>query len=205
MADQLCTIAQVKARLTGFSAGDVTDDTMLTEIVNEVSAAIQNYCGRKLVPDNAATYVFDTESGQTLRIPYGIRTITSMGVAQTHQPDAAGTYVTIPAADILLRPKAIDAPIGWPFFEVRITRGTKTGTVAYFARADNGCTITGNFGFAATPDDIQSVAIDACAVAYAIRGNPSSYIIGPDDTPISPYFAKNSRQTQTLNRYAVYI
>ena len=211
MADQLCTTAQVKARLQT-SAGGVTftaaDDTLISELIDQVSSYIEHVTGRKFVADNAATYVFDTIEGTTLRIPYGIRAITSMGVNnQSHQPDSAGTYTTIPAADRLLRPKAQDAPIGWPFFEVRITRGTLTGTVSRFGRIDNGCTITGDFGFATTPPDIQGVALDASVAAYQNRKAGASGVIGADGSPIIPwanFFMRGSPQRSTLDRYSVF-
>ena len=130
MADLLVTIAQVKARVFPAGVTDTADDALFTELITQVSDWIEQFTGRRFAPDVAATYVFDTVDGYSLRIPYGIRTITSMGVNNTaHQPDAAGTYTTIPAADRLLRPKAQDANIGWPYTEVRISRGTLTGTM----------------------------------------------------------------------------
>jgi hypothetical protein len=74
------------------------------------------------------------------------------------------------------------------------------------ANADNGCTITGNFGFAATPDDIQSVAIDAVVTAYTTRQDGASGVIGADGfagPPWSQFFSKGSPQRGTLDRYAV--
>jgi hypothetical protein len=203
MADLLCTIAQVKAR-AGIT--DSSDDAMLTEMATEVSGWIEAYTGRRLAPDNAATYVFDTKAGTVLNIPYGVRSVTSMGVAQTHQPDTGGVYTTIPAADIILRPKVQDGPIGWPFTSVRITRGKLAGTVSTFSTCENGCTITGNFGFATVPPDIESVAIDAVVTAYSTRGNGASGVIGADafaGPPWSQYFSKGSPQRGTLDRYAV--
>lgn len=201
MADLLCTIAQVKTR-AGIT--DTADDAMLTEMVTEVSAWIEAYTGRKLAPDNAATYVFDTVAGYSLYVPYGIRSITSMGVASGHQPDSGGTYTTVAAAGILLRPKSQDGPIGWPYTQVRLARAG--ATVARFSDAENGCTITGNFGFASTPADIESVAIDAVVTAYSTRGNGTSGVVGADGfsgPPWSQYFSKGSPQRGTLDRYAV--
>ena len=203
MADLLCTIAQVKARIP---ITDSADDAMLTEMVTEISAWIENFTGRKLAPDNAATYTFDTVAGYTLRIPYGIRSVTSMGVAQTHQPDTGGTYVTIPAADQLLRPKVQDGPIGWPFTRIDLTRGTLAGSVRTFASAQNGCTITGNFGFAAVPPEIESIAIDAVVTAYTTRQDGASGVIGAEGwsgPPWSAFFGRGSPQRSTLDRYAV--
>jgi hypothetical protein len=200
MVDMLCTIAQVKARI---GDTDAVDDTMLTEIVGEVSAWIQGYTQRKFVTEDAATYTFDTSSGWVLRIPRGIRSITSMGVAQSHQPDSGGTYTTVIAADRLLRPKAGDLLSGEPPTEVHISRGA-TGTVRYFVDAENGCTITGNFGFAAVPPDIEAVAIDASVAAYQSRQNGASSVIGADETSIPPwsqFFGRGSPQRGTLDRW----
>lgn len=181
MSDQLCTTAQVKSRL---GITDVTDDALLSELIDQVSDWVELSTHRKLVPDDAATYVFDTEPGYVLRIPRGIRVITSMGVAPSvHQPDAAGTYTTVPAADILLRPKSVDLPPGWPPTEVRISRGVLVGTISAFGRIDNGCTITGNFGFAATPPAIVALAIEAVAIGYQLRKNGASAAIGADGMP----------------------
>ena len=201
MADQLCTTAQVKARL---GITDATDDTLISELIDEVSSWIQGYTGRKLVPEAGVTYVFDTQAGMSLRIPRGIRTITSMGIASTHQPDSGGTYITVPAGDRLLRPKAEGNSEGWPFTEVRISRGTLAGTVRQFSTAENGCTITGDFGFAATPPDIASVAIDGVVAAKQAIGDGASSVIGADALAIAPwrdFFGIGSPQKKVLDSY----
>lgn len=202
MADQLCTIAQAKARL---SITDATDDSLFTELVNEVSAFIQGYTGRKLVPDTGATYTFDTDAGYVLRIPRGIRAVTSLGVATlAHQPDSGGTYTTVPASDYLIRPRVQDRREGWPAFEIRLSRGTLSGTVSRFGRIDNGALITGDFGFAATPDDIQAVAIETVVAAYTVRKAPASGLAGVANVPIASYaqyFWRGSPQRIVLDRY----
>jgi hypothetical protein len=203
MADQLCTTAQVKA-LLGIAAIDTTDDVVISELIDEVSSWIQGYTGRKLVPDNAATYVFDTQSGYGLRIPRGIRAITSLGVATTHQPDTGGTYTTVPTADIHLRPQAQDNAEGWPFMEVRISRGTLAGTIRYFGTWENGAKITGDFGFAATPPDIAAVAIDGVVAAKQSLSDGASSVIGADALAISPwkdFFGIGSPQRKVLDSY----
>lgn len=201
MADQLCTIAQVKARINPAGISDVVDDAMLTEMVEQVSDWIQHFTGRKFVPDNAATYVVDTQSGYVLRIPRGIRTVTSMGVnSLSNQPDTGGTYTTLSAATIMLRPSSIDLPVGWPPTEIHLSRATSS----VFATAENGATITGNFGFATTPPDIQAVTIDATVAAYQSRKNGASGVIGAEGDAIIPwvsFFSSGSPQRATLERY----
>ena len=202
MADQLCTTAQVKTRIGITDAGD---DALLSELIDQVSSWIESFTGRKLIPEAGVTKTFDTEAGYVLRIPRGIRAITSMGVAPSvHQPDTGGTYTTVPASDRLLRPLAADLPEGWPPTEVRISRGALTGTISAFGRIDNGCTITGDFGFAATPPDIQAVAIEAVVNAYQVRKNGAAGAIGADGMAIAPwvqFFSKGSPQRGTVERY----
>ena len=205
MADQLCTIAQVKARIFPAGVTDTADDTLLTELVEQVSDYIQQYTGRQLVPISSTTYLFDTISGYVLRVPIGIRTISAMGVNNLqHQPDSGGTYTTVTSADYLLRPRTQDLPDGWPFTEVWLTRGGLVGTIGSFGTVQNGCTITGTFGFAATPPDIQAVAIDATVAAYQARKLGTSGVIGADQgvlTPWADFFSFGSPQRATLERY----
>lgn len=209
MPDQFCTTAQVKARLQT-SAGGVTwtasDDTLLGELIDEATSFIQAYVGRRILPEAAATYVFDTRSGYVLHIPRGVRAITSMGVATTHQPDSSGSYTTVPASDRLLRPKATDLNNGWPPTQVLFSRGTLTGTIAAFVTAANGCTITGDFGFAAVPDDLEGVCIDTVVTAWQSRKDGTSGVIGAEDSAITPwntFYSKGSPQRATLDRYRV--
>ena len=202
MADQLCTTAQVKTRLFPNGVTSSDDDTLISELIDQVSAWMQSYTGRKLVPENAATYVLDTKAGSVLRIARGLRTVSSMGAASTNQPDTAGTYTAVTAADILLRPKAVDLD-GWPPTEVWLNP-TGTGDVLRFYDALNGATITGNWGFASTPLDITSVAIDATVAAFQSRRNGASSTMGADDMampPWSKFFGRGSPQRGTLDRY----
>ena len=201
MADQLCTTAQVKARLR---ITDATDDTLISELIDELSDWLQHETGRKLVADASQTYYFDTRAGYVLHIPRGLRTVTSLGVALTAQPDSGGTYTTVAATDYLLRPKVQDAAGGWPFTEIWISRGTLAGTITRFATVQNGAKIVGDFGFATTPPDIQGVAIDAVVAAYQSRENGVSGVIGADDGAIAPwasFFGRGSPQRRTVDRY----
>ena len=204
MADQLCTTGQVKNRLQNAAAGvtfSATDTTTIGELIDQVSDWVQHYTGRKFVPDNAATYVMDTTAGYTLRIPRGIRTVTSMGInILTHQPDTGGSYTTLSAATILLRPSTADLPVGWPPTEVRLSRAT----TSVFATVENGATITGNFGFATTPPDIAAVTIDAVVAAFQTRKMGASGVIGAEGDAVVPwvsFFSRGSPQRGTLDRY----
>lgn len=196
MADQLATLVQVKAAL---KLTDANDDTYLTGLIEGVSEWITEYTGRRLVPEAGATYVVDTAAGSRIDVGRGIRAVTSLGVASSNQPDSGGTYTTVTAADILLRPSPIDRRPGWPATYI-LLRGNTARLGAWL----NGATITGDFGFAATPLAITQVTIDAVAAAYQARRVGASGVMGADDTTVVPwkdYFGWGSPQRQTLMRY----
>jgi hypothetical protein len=202
LADQLCTTAQVKARLfPGGASPDTVDDAMISELIDQVSDWVQHYTGRKLVPITSTTYIVDTNDGYVLRFPIGVRTVSALGIASTHQPDTGGTYTSVTAANILLRPSGPDLPVGWPPTEIRLSRAT---TTFIFHAAENGASVTGTFGFAVTPPDIQAVTMDATVAAFQSRKNGASGVIGADGNAVVPwsqFFSKGSPQRGTLDRY----
>ena len=205
MADQLCTPTQVKNRLQNAQAGvtfSATDTTTITELIEQVSDWMQHFTGRRFVPITSTTYIVDTEAGYVLRFPIGVRTVSALTInTLTHQPDTGGTYpTTIAAANILLRPSGPDLPVGWPPTQIRLSRAQST----VFGTIENGASVTGTFGFAATPPDIQAVAIDATVAAFQSRKNGASGVIGADGDAIIPwvsFFSKGSPQRATLERY----
>lgn len=192
---QLCTTAQVK---TAMRIPDATDDAYISSLIDGVSEWIEEYTGRKLTAEAATTYIVDTVDGGRIELPRGIRTITTLGLASSDQPDTGGTYTTVAAADVLIRPSAAMRKPGWPGTFVLIRNGA--GRRGYL----NGASILGDWGFAATPAAISQVAIDAVSAAYQARRVGASGVIGADDaasTPWSSYFAWGSPQRQTLMRY----
>lgn len=198
MADQVVTLAQVKARL---EVTDVTDDALIGELIDELTDWLQDVTGRKLVPEAGATYLVDTGPGSVIEVKRGIRAVTTLGIASSDQPDAGGTYTNVAAADILLRPLAIDRKPGWPATRILIR-----GTSGQLSAALNGARIVGDFGFATVPPVIQGVALDAIVTAYTSKRGGASDVIGADATTIYPwskYFSKGSPQRATVDRYRV--
>jgi hypothetical protein len=192
----LCTKTQVKNRLDGATSAD---DTLLDELIAEVGDWIADYTKRKLEPEAGATYVFDTSSGSELYIRRGIRAVTSLEVATTDQPDTGGTYSTISASLISLRPLAAERRVGWPADTILVR-----GTSPVFGWALAGARVTGDFGFAAVPPAIEAVAIDAVVAAVAGRQNAAGEVLGADETATDPwarYFAKGTAQLRTLQSY----
>lgn len=197
MADQVVTAAQVKARL---EVTDATDDTLIGELIDELTDWLQDVTHRKLVPEVAATYVVDTGPGSVIEVRRGIRTVTALGIATTDQPDAGGVYTAVSLTDVLLRPSPIDRKPGWPATRILI----RNPSIGRLAAALNGATITGDWGFATVPPVIQGVALDAIVTAYTSKRGGASDVIGGDGIQIYPwakYFSKGSPQRATVDRY----
>lgn len=207
MADQLCTTAQVKARVNPAGVSDSVDDTLISELIDEVSAWVESYTGRSFIAETASTYYLDGPAGggYVLRVPKGVRSLTYVGIASSDQPDTGGTYTSVTVSEILLRPTAIDLPLGWPPTELRISRSAST--ISWWPGYQNGVKLTGNFGFATVPKDIEAVAIDGVVAAYQNRQNGASSILGVGDQALPPwasFFGRGSPQRGTLDRYRIY-
>ena len=198
MVDQLCTTAQVKAR---DEIPDGSDDAVLSELIDQVTDFIQGFTRRRLLPDNAKTYFLDTAAGAVIDVPRGIRTVTSLDLATSDQPDTGGTFTTsVAAADMLLRPSELFRRPGWPPDQI-LLRGASVGVLT---TGLNRAKLVGDFDFAATPPAAQAVAIDAVVAAFAGRTDGASEVIGADDVPSIPwakYFAEGSPQYNTLLRF----
>jgi len=165
MADQLCTAAQVKARIGATDAGD---DGVIGEVIDQITAEIQSFVGRRLIAEAGATYIVDTAQGHTIRIPRGIRAVSAMGIAALDQPDAGGAYQAVTLADVLLRPLANDRRPGWPPDRVVLKAGPLGGTVP-LRTAANGATITGDWDFATPPLFVVRIAVNASVSEFLDR------------------------------------
>ena len=198
MADQLGSLSNIKTRLT---ITDATDDALLGSLLDSVSAYVQDRCHRRLLPDNGATYIVDTGAGSAISVPRGIRTVTTLEVAATDQPDTGGTYTAVVAADILLRPSSLFRRTGWPPDTILIR-----GAGARLRQALNGARIVGDFDFATTPLPIANVVEDAVVVAFAARQGGASDAIGAERNAIpswDDHFSEDSAQGRTLTRYTI--
>ncbi len=200
MADQLGSLAGIKTRL---SVTDAADDALLTTLLESVSAFVQDRCHRRLLPDNATTYVVDVGAGSRIEVPRGVRVVTTLELANGDQPDTGGTYATtVAAADVLLRPSSLYRRLGWPPTSILIR-----GSAARISRATlNGARILGDFDFAAAPLPIVGVVEEAVGVAYNARQGGTGEGVGEGDTQVpdwSEYFPDGSPQAATLARYTV--
>jgi hypothetical protein len=192
----LCTLADVKIALKQPGAAD---DAFIGQLITGVSDWIQEYTGRVLTPLVAQTYTVDTGSGSQINVPIGIRTVTSLSIAATDQPDTGGVYTAVAAADIMVRPSPMDRKPGWPGLFILVR-----GTTARLSAALNGAVIVGDFGFAATPAEINRLAIEAVSLAYLNRRPSSSGGMGEGGSESigwADFFRWGSPQRQTLLRF----
>lgn len=197
-AGMLCSLYDVQQELGGTSGND---DENILEKIRQVSWAIERYIGQWMAP--RPTNPADTTT-LTFDVPYdelgwsgwgyhksllldrgarlvGIRTATTVGIAYTDQPDTGGAYTSATAADVMLRP--------WPSAEGPALRlvfsNYPTGAVSRFYPGRNTVSVTGSFGYAAVPADIQGVAARAVVRRFIGKGGGGTAVaIGPAGTEI---------------------
>lgn len=176
-AGYLCSIYDVSERVFGSATPSSSEQEILLEIIREVSSAIEHYTGRWLRPrplSGTATYRFHTEASSILRLPRGIRSISTLGIASSDGTDTGGTYTTLPSGSYFLNPPVADRESDWPATSVRLINGLT------FYRAYFGAEITGAFGWESTPADIRGVAIEAVTRRYIGKETAAPAIsIGP--------------------------
>lgn len=184
-AGLLCSVDDVVAELGRTPSDD--EKALIAAKIRQVSRAIERATGRWLAPrptdpNSTTTLTFHTEPGFELHIPKGIRAITTLGVADQDQPASGGTYTTANAADYFIDPPASEREPDEPGKWIRF-RWNPAGTASYFWLATFGAQVTGSFGFAAVPADIQGVAIRASLRRFLGKGAAGTTVaIGPTGT-----------------------
>ena len=187
MAGLLCSLADVKQEL---GETDTSQDELILEKIRQVSATIEGYVGawlapRPTAPTSTTTLLFDVErSTRSLLLEgnsrrFGIRTLTSLGIATTSQPESGGTYTAATVADVLLRPRpTADGPASHLVFT-----DIPTGPVTQFYQGYNTVRVVGSFGPASVAWDIQGVAIRATTRRVIGKaGGGVTVAIGPEGT-----------------------
>jgi hypothetical protein len=202
LAGYLCSLPDAKQRL-GISYADTSEDENVLEYIRQVSSFIEHYVGRKLSPDPASgtrTYRLHTRAGYSLWIPKGIRSITTLGIATEDQPESGGTYTFPSATTYYIDPPEYERDAGWPGTRIcfRSTSGQQFYTASF------GAEVTGAFGFAATPPDVQGVALRLVVREHAGRGSPGGEVATINiDGSRSFEYALSLRDRATLDHYRV--
>ena len=176
----ICSLWDVKQDLGETAA---TNDELIIEKIRQVGAEIMNYTGRRFVRTPASgttTFLFDITYGcRTLRIPQGIASATVLEVATSTQPESAGTYATVTAAEWWLRPIMAERDYGWPATQVVIS--DVSGSMFY--PGYNTVRVTMALGWDKVPYDVQAIASRAVIGSYMSKGSPTG-IVGPSGATI---------------------
>jgi hypothetical protein len=191
------TAAALKTRL-GIS--DVTDDTVLGTVCDQVNAYIESFTGRVLAPVTSATYLLDVEEPcEKLHFPRGIRAISAISVGDY----TGATRVSLGTGDYALRPAAHDRRPGWPATWLYLT-GQPGAVRSYFSEGFDIVSMTATTGWDAIPDEITEVALTAATRAWHGIQAGQQDIVGTDEMGrpmVSRFFS--ARDLGTLRTYSV--
>lgn len=199
-AGLICSTYDVEQRLGQTLTAN--DRELVLDLIRGATDEIEEFTGRWFTPrplNGTTTYRFHTRPGRTLRLPRGIRSITTLGIASTGQPDTGGAYTVADPAGYYLDPPDGDRTAGWPATFLRLRY--ETGLLFYSATF--GAEITGGFGWAAVPARIQAIGADAVVRRWLgkTRAAPS-VALGPDGG-VALLRGISPEDSDTLARYRV--
>jgi hypothetical protein len=198
-AGYLCSLEDVRQRL-GLGLTDTTSDEDLAEFIRQVTTDILGHTGREFVGSRAdETRTFDAaEYGTTLYIPGGIRTVTTLNIASSDQPDTSGTYTATTA--YYIRPLPHDRTAGWPATRIDLIDG------ACFYPGHSTVQIVGKFGWSAVPPDIAGIATSAVVRRFQARQSSSTGVdlmVGSADMGFRTLAFLSPAERAKLDWYAV--
>ena len=194
------TLGSVKTRL---GITDTTDDTLLTQLVADMNAAVEDITGRAIGPLTITNELLDgydaLEEGRCLPYPKGIRSITTLEVAST----TGGTFSTVPAGDVFLRPHAGLRQPDWPAFEIWMSDiPAASNTLPVFLPGYANIRLTGAAGWAAIPSTLTKAAETTVARWFVARNSGGEDAEGSDDVGLSRVTQYISGQDlATIRRY----
>lgn len=177
----LCSLYDAKQRLFPPGHTDTTEDEAILGYIVQVSRFIENRTGRRFTPDPASgttTYRFHTRASsccpycgnRSLYIGRGVRSVTTLGIATEDQPSSGGTYTSATSTDYYIDPPDVERSPGWPGLWICF-RSNASGSETSYYTAAFGAEVTGAFGFAAVPGDIERVALNLVVSLHRERGS----------------------------------
>lgn len=179
---------------------DSEDDSLLALICDQVNAWIDGFVGRPLRPITYTNQLFDgwewprgdvMDSGRVLYVPNGVRSVTTLEVANT----TGGTFADI-GPDIFLRN-------GTPATHL-VLSDLPTGSYRYFPGGYANIRLTGTGGYASIPQDVRGVALTVAVRAWHGRQSGHTDITGVDElgNPIVSRWVP-IEDKRTLERYQI--
>lgn len=166
-AQSYCTSTTIKAR-AGIT--DSTDDTILGTIAGQVNSWLEGRIGFPVGPIASVERMFDGDAVRCVNgryvlpcYPYGVRTVTAVTTAETTD----GSETSRTASDVVLRPHSQDRETDWPAFELWVK---DTATWTWPTSGLDVIGITGEWGWAAIPDELKGIAERLGVAAFRNRG-----------------------------------
>jgi len=156
------TLAEVKARL---GITDSTDDSILEQVVEAASRAIDNYCGRHFYQKTSTTLYLTGEFGDLLLVP-DLVSVTTLKTDDDGDRTYEATWTT---SDYDL------SPYNASEFSKPYTRIETTPNGNYsFPTTAKGIEIAGTWGWPAVPDEVN----EACLLQAEILFKRKDAIFG---------------------------
>ncbi len=199
------TVVSVKRRLASSDTYSTDDDFVLQSLCDGINGWIDLKAQRILGPINGASYLFDaadwSEGGTVLNIPYGIRSVTTLKIAQT----SGATLQLIPSTEYHLLPRTQHRQPGYPATQLFLHNSGGTAPIGRVYSGYGVVEIVGDFGFDAIPPEIRELAETAVVRAWHGRQAGQTDIIGSDENgqPIVSHFVA-LKDTLTLTAYHPY-
>lgn len=155
-AGDLCSLSEVRSFLQK-TGGDTAQDTIIQSLITRASAAISRHAERQFAPtETATTHTFEHEfnrDGFVDLAPYDLRTVTSVQIDTD-----TGTAGTLGTSEWRLFPQP---PADGVYTAIRLVPTTRGGW-SRFRHVQ--IQITGDWGFAAVPEDVKHCAIVTTAI-----------------------------------------
>jgi hypothetical protein len=190
------TAAALKSRV---GITDVTDDTVLGTICDQVNQYIETFTGRVLAPVTSGDFLLDVpEPTDRLYFPRGLRSVSAVTVGDY----TGAARVALASGDYFLRPAAHDRRPGWPATWLHLSDACATRS--YFPAGYDIVKVTGTTGWDAIPDDITEVALTAATRAWHGVQSAQTDVVGTDEMGrpvVSRFFS--ARDLGTLRTYSV--
>ena len=199
----LCTLANVKVALFPTGSTDAVDDALLQLYIDAFTGEVAEFTQRQFVTDAAPTdYYFDISCFtpyRSLYVPDGVQSVTALGFAKVSQPASGGTYTSVTAANILLRPLPVYRRAGFPADTIMISDLDLTSA---FYPGFNTVKVTMTCGFAAVPAEIERLAVANIVRRWQARKGGQSDSIGASDFGGEVLRFMSAEERGLLNRYS---
>lgn len=172
-ATELVAYATLDDLLERLAMPDESRYNLLADILVDVSGQLDAQCGRQFyrIPQVAGstTRTYDGDGSDTLTIPEGIVSVTTLSVYDQQY----GTATTLSANDYVLLPR-YPAP-GWPYSRIALTG---EGTYARFTTGYGTVSVTGVFGFSAVPELVHLAVLERAQEVYMQSQTREGGVVG---------------------------